>query len=163
MARSMIINAIKNSPDWNEGEYQTQPFGLNFAIETVIWLAFSPRQLQKRYPTESQAVAFLDDIVKTLRTQYDANDMMFQWASAHNYNPEPDLGKIVAPVLAINSADDQILPPELRIMEDKIKLVKNGRFVLLPISDLTEGHVTHTLPDNWKQYLEELLKHTERR
>ena len=88
----------------------------------------------------------------------DANDMLYYFDASRNYNPAPNLQKVVAPLTAINSADDVINPPELKIIESKIKEIKNGKFVLIPISDETRGHGTHSLPAVWQEYLKELLE-----
>jgi len=92
---------------------------------------------------------------------YDANDLLYQFESSEDYNPEHDLEKITAPLTAVNSADDAINPPELGIDERLIKRVKNGQFILLPITDQTRGHGTHTIASIWKGYLEDLLKRSE--
>ena len=91
----------------------------------------------------------------------DANDMLYQLNASRNYDPSGDLDKITAAVMWINSADDFINPPELGIAEREIKRVKHGRFVLLPASDQTHGHGTHTWPAVWQQYLKELLASSE--
>jgi homoserine O-acetyltransferase/O-succinyltransferase len=88
----------------------------------------------------------------------DANDMLYAVNSSRNYDPSSQLAKITAPVMYINSADDFINPPELGIAEQKIKEVRNGRFVLLPASSQTHGHGTHTWAAVWQQYLKELLE-----
>jgi homoserine O-acetyltransferase len=117
----------------------------------------SPLQWQKNYPAGEKADQFLDQQRKTRIAATDANDMLYAFDSSRNYNPDPNLEKIKARVLFINSADDQVNPPELGIAEREIKRVKNGRFVLLPITDQTHGHGTHSLPAVWGNYLEELL------
>jgi homoserine O-acetyltransferase len=88
--------------------------------------------------------------------------MLYYFDASRNYNPEPQLDKITAPLTAINSADDQINPPELGVLERDIKRVKNGKFVLLPITDQTRGHGTHSLPAIWGDYLKELLERSGR-
>jgi homoserine O-acetyltransferase len=94
---------------------------------------------------------------------YDANDMLYQFDSSRDYNPEPKLETITTHLLAVNSADDQVNPPELGVMEKEIKRVKNGRFVLLPITDDTRGHGTHTIASIWQKYLSDLLAATEKK
>ena len=93
----------------------------------------------------------------------DANDFIYQLDASREYNPSPGLFKIKAPLFAINSADDQVNPPELKIMDTEIKKVKQGRYILLPITDKTSGHGTHSIPEIWGNYLEELLKLTEKK
>ena len=88
----------------------------------------------------------------------DANDMLYYFDASRNYNPEPNLEKITVPLTAINSADDVINPPELKIIDRDIQRVKNGKFILLPITDQTRGHGTHSLPAIWDNYLKELLE-----
>jgi homoserine O-acetyltransferase len=110
----------------------------------------------KQSPTRAEADAAFDKL-KDAATRKDANDMLYQFESSSDYNPEPELEKITARLIAINSADDQVNPPELGIMEREIKRVKHGRYVLIPISDQTRGHGTHSVAKLWKQYVVELL------
>jgi homoserine O-acetyltransferase len=131
------------------------------AAYDLLWFVGSaPLYDQTIMPTGAAADAYYHDTVLHHIASYDANDMLYQIRASHDYNPQPLLGTIVAPLLAINSADDQINPPELRIMEREIKKVPHGRFVLLPITSKTRGHGTHTLPAIWHQYLHELLEQT---
>jgi homoserine O-acetyltransferase len=88
----------------------------------------------------------------------DANDLLYYVNASRNYDPSAQLEKIKAQVMWINSADDFINPPELKIAEREIGKVKNGRFVLIPASEQTHGHSTHTWAAIWKQYLAELLE-----
>jgi homoserine O-acetyltransferase len=118
----------------------------------------APLFMQKAYPTRDAADKELDDYFKARFAALDANDLLYQVNASRNYDPSPQLEKITAPMMYINSADDFINPPELGIAEREIKRVKNGRFVLLPISDETRGHGTHTRAAVWKQYLVELLE-----
>ena len=157
MMRRMIIDSIRSDPEWNNGEYKQEPHGLASAIYTLIFMVSSPLQWQKQAPTREAADKFFDQLVQNYLKQFDANDMLYQFDASRDYNPAPELEKIKAPLTAINSADDQVNPPELGIMEREIKRVRRGRYVLIPISDKTRGHGTHSLPALWKQYLAELL------
>jgi homoserine O-acetyltransferase len=161
MLRRMIIDAIRTDPEWQEGRYQTQPRGLLSAIYTLIWMTSSPHQWQKQASTREAADQFLEELVEKYRSQLDANDMLYQYDASRDYNPAPDLEKIKAPLLAINSADDQVNPPELGILEKEIKRVKHGRYVLIPIGDKTWGHGSHSLPELWQHHLAELLNEIE--
>jgi homoserine O-acetyltransferase/O-succinyltransferase len=87
----------------------------------------------------------------------DANDMIYTYAASEDYDPFPDLERIQVPLLAINSADDQVNPPELGLLEAGIAKVKHGRYILLPTTDDTRGHGTHSLPALWQHHLAELL------
>ena len=157
MFRKMVIDAIKTDPAWLGGDYTTEPHGMLEAIDILLIMTSSPLQWQKNYPTRELADHFLDQQRKTRIPATDANDMLYAFDSSRNYDPDPNLEKIQARVLFINSADDQVNPPELGIAEREIKRVKNGRFVLLPITDQTRGHGTHSLPAVWGNYLAELL------
>jgi homoserine O-acetyltransferase len=161
MMRRMIINAIRTSPDWNEGEYKQQPHGLDDALGILLIMGSAPLRMQKEEPTRVKADDYLENFVATRSKTTDANDMLYYFDASRNYNPEPQLEKITASLVAINSADDAINPPELGIIDQDIKKVKNGKFVLLPISDQTRGHGTHSWPAIWGNYLEELLKRSE--
>jgi homoserine O-acetyltransferase len=159
--RKMILDAIKSDPTWKEGNYETQPAGLTAAIYPLLFMTSSPLQWQKNAPTRVEAEKFLQNQVELYRSRLDANDMLYQFDASRLYNPSPYLTQIKAPLYAINSADDQVNPPELGIMETEIKKVPRGKYVLLPITDETRGHGTHSLPKIWAKYLEELMKISE--
>lgn len=161
--RRMIIDPIRNDPDWMGGEYKTQPVrGLTTAIYTLIMMGSSPLQMQKQGPSKDAADKMFDDSMKGRLTTTDANDLLYQVDASRDYNPAPKLETIKAQLLAVNSADDSVNPPELGIVEKEIKRVKNGRFILLPITDATRGHGTHTIASIWQKYLAELLQASDR-
>ncbi|HEV2122577.1 MAG TPA: alpha/beta fold hydrolase, partial [Chloroflexota bacterium] len=161
MLRKMMVDAIVQDPEWRRGEYTEQPRGLTGAIHALLFMVSSPLQWQKQAPTREAAEEFLAERVAAYRRSLDANDMIYAFESSRFYNPAPHLEKIRAPLLAINSADDQVNPPELGILEREIQRVPNGRFVLLPITEETRGHGTHSIPAIWGRYLAELLAQTE--
>jgi homoserine O-acetyltransferase/O-succinyltransferase len=163
MFRKMLMDSIRNDPEWNNGEYTRQPRGLADALHILIIMGSVPLQWQKDYPTRASADKYLDDRLASLMKEDDANDCLYQVDSSREYNPQSKLGTIKAPLLAVNSADDQINPPELGILEREIKNVPNGRAVIIPISDATHGHSTHTWAAVWKDKLVELLAESERR
>ena len=156
--RKMTIDAIRTDPEWQDGDYTAQPRGLRTAIDLLLLVGSAPFQMQKNYATRAQVEKYLDDQMRTRLASTDANDFLYAVDSSRNYNPAPNLNKIIAPLTHINSADDFINPPELGIAEREIKRVKHGRFILIPISDETRGHGTHTRAVVWKKYLEELLR-----
>ena len=156
--RRMVIDSITKDPEWNNGDYKQQPRGLIAANYTLLIMSSIPLQQQKQAPTREDADKMFDNAMANALNGKDANDMLYQFAASRDYNPQPLLETIKAPLLALNSADDQVNPPELGIAEREIKRVKRGRFILIPISDQTRGHGTHTLPALWKQHLAELLQ-----
>lgn len=157
MLRKMIIDSIRNDPEWRNGEYTTQPRGLIPAIYALLVMISSPLQWQKQAPTREAAEKLLEELVGDYAGRLDANDLIYQFDASRYYDPAPHLEKIKAHLLAINSADDQVNPPELGIMEEVIKRVQHGRYILLPTSDQTRGHGTHSLPELWQHHLAELL------
>lgn len=159
--RRMVSDAIRKDPDWRNGEYTAQPRGLTAAVYTLIFMTSVPLQWQKLAPTRDAADKFFDQTFAARLAANDANDMLYQFEASRDYDPEPDLEKIAAPLLAINSADDQVNPPELGILEAQIKRVRKGRAVILPISDRTRGHSTHSYPAIWGDELARLLKESE--
>ncbi len=162
--RRMVIDPIRSDPDWMNGEYKMQPVrGLTTALYTLIMMGTAPLQMQKTMPTKAAADAAFDATMKQRLAATDANDMLYQFDASRDYNPEPKLETIKTRLLAINSADDAVNPPELGIAEKQIKRVKNGRFILLPITDETRGHGTHTIPAIWGKYLGELLTESEKK
>jgi homoserine O-acetyltransferase len=163
MWRKMTTDAIKSDPAWNGGEYKTQPLaGLRTAQDFLIIAGQAPLLAQKTYPTRAQVDAYIDTTTAHNLATIDANDFLYQVDSSRNYNPAPKLGLIEAPVMWVNSADDFINPPELGIAETTVKQIKHATFVLIPISDQTHGHGTHTWAALWQDKLAELLKATER-
>jgi homoserine O-acetyltransferase len=150
MIRRMIMDDITMDPEWKHGEYTTQPRGLRAAIQLLFILTSSPLQEQKQYPTRDAADAFIERYLDNAMAHYDANDVLYAFDASRTYDPSVHLDRIVAPLLAINSADDQVNPPELRILEQYVPRVKRGRYVLFPISDETRGHGTHTKASVWK-------------
>jgi homoserine O-acetyltransferase len=161
MMRRMILDDISTSPDFNNGDYKQQPHGLAAALDVLLILVSSPLRWQKEMPTREQADKFLEDFIAARMKTVDANDLYYAFDASRNYNPEPNLEKITVPLTAVNSADDQVNPPELKILDRDIQRVKNGKYVLIPISDQTRGHGTHSYPAIWGNYLEELLKRSE--
>ena len=157
MTRRMIMDAIRNDPTWQDGEYKNQPQGLSSAVHTLLFMVSSPLQWQKQAPTLTEADHLFDKLVKDFSTDLDANDLLYQVDASRDYDPAPALETITAPLLAINSADDQVNPPELGILERELRRVKRGRYVLIPTSEKTRGHGTHSLPEIWKPYLAELM------
>jgi homoserine O-acetyltransferase len=157
MMRRLVSESIRSDPEWRGGDYTSQPHGLFGALEILFMMTSSPRYLQKIAPTRDSADAYIESWVRARMRTTDANDFVYQFEASADYDPSPDLAKIRAPVLAINSADDLVNPPELGLMEQLIKRVSKGRYVLLPISDSTRGHGTHSLPAVWKGYLKEFL------
>jgi len=160
--RRLVIDAIRNDPAWQGGEYRTQPPSLRTAIE-MIWLVGSnPVLRQQEAPTRAQADQVIDSYVNDHLHTEDANDILYAVEASHDYDPGPALERIEAPLLAINSADDLINPPELQILEREINRVPHGRAILIPFSERTHGHGSHTYAVLWKRDLEELLKSPER-
>src|SRR5438876_3715845 len=157
--RYMAIDAIRNDPDWMGGEYKSQPMrGLTTAEDLLLLAGSAPLQWQKQAPTREAAEKLYLDRFKPAVARLDANDLIYQIEASREYNPNPRLETIKAPLVAINSADDLINPPELGMIEKEIKRVKRGKFVMLPITEQTRGHGTHTIAKIWQRYLKELLK-----
>ncbi|MGB0035510.1 MAG: alpha/beta fold hydrolase [Candidatus Acidiferrales bacterium] len=157
--RKMVIDGIRQDPDWKGGEYTTEPrAGQQIAEDFLIIARGAPLLLQKNLPTRDASDRFLEREMSNGTKNLDVNDLLYAVSASRNYDPSSQLGKISAPVMFVNSADDFINPPELGIAEREIKKVKNGRFILIPISEETHGHGTHTWAAAWQQYLKELLE-----
>ncbi len=162
MMRYMAIQAIKLDPAWMGGEYNEPPVqGLRLAGALTLVMGSSPLQMQKQYPTRDAAERSIDKY--WARPAPDANDLIYYFDASRNYDPSPRLEQIKAPVLWINSADDYINPPELGIAEKMVKRIPKGKFILIPISDATRGHGTHTMAAVWKDDLAAFMRETEPR
>jgi homoserine O-acetyltransferase len=157
--RKMVIDGIRQDPDWKNGDYTTEPrAALQISADFLLIAGSAPLLMQKNLPTRDAADKYLDDSVKRITAHLDANDFLYAVNSSRNYDPSAKLETIKAPVMFVNSADDFINPPELGIAEREIKRVPHGTFVLIPISDQTHGHGTHTWAAVWQRYLKELLE-----
>jgi homoserine O-acetyltransferase len=156
--RKMVIDGIRQDPDWKNGDYTTEPrAGLQITADFLLIAGSVPLQMQKDLGTRDAADEFLENSISRTTARLDANDMLYAVNSSRNYDPSPHLEDIKVPVMFVNSADDFINPPELGIAEREIKRVKKGRFVLIPASLQTHGHGTHTWAAVWQDYLKELL------
>jgi homoserine O-acetyltransferase len=160
--RRIVIDAIRNDPDWHSGDYEKQPPSLRTAAEMLWFMSSNPVLRQKEAPTLAKTDEVLDKFVDGIVKADDANDVLYALQASRDYDPGPNLEKIRAPLLAINSADDLINPPEVGIFEREIKRVPRGRAVVIPLSDQTRGHGSHTMAALWKDQLLRLLKETER-
>jgi len=161
MLRAMIMQAIRDDPDWNNGEYSKPPLNGLVAAEYALWMMTSSAlQLHKTNPTREKADAAVAALRKKAEKD-EANDMLYYFDASTDYNPAPLLDRIKAPLYAVNSADDEVNPPELGILDREIKKVAHGRYILIPTSDETRGHGTHTRAVVWKKYLLELLAESE--
>ncbi len=163
MWRKMVIDAIQADPAWQGGDYKSEPqMGLRVASDMLIIAGSAPWQMQKAQPTREAADKYVDDYTAKSLATLDANDMMYQVAASHDYDPSADLAKITAPVMWVNSADDFINPPELGIADVEAAKLAHGHYVLVPQSEKTHGHGTHTWAAVWQSYLAELLKESAR-
>ena len=155
--RRIVIDAIRNDPEWRGGNYSTQPQSLRVAEEMLYFMSSNPILRQQQMPTIERSDATFDVAISNSLKTADANDVLYQIEASRDYDPGPALEEIRAPLLAVNSADDLINPPELGILEHEITRVPKGRAVILPLTPQTRGHGTHTVAAVWKHYLEELL------
>src|SRR2546428_9056267 len=160
--RRMIIDAIRNDPAWGGGEYRTQPPSLRTAAEILWFMSSNPVLRQTEAPTLAKTDEVLDKFVEQILKVDDANDVLYALEASRDYDPGPNLEKIRAPLLAINSADDLINPPDLGILEREIKRVPKGRAIVIPLSDKTRGHGSHTIAVLWKDQLLQLLNESQR-
>ncbi len=157
MWRRLVIDAIRDDPAWQGGDYTVQPPGLRAALGQLWIVGTAPLNDQRLAPTRDSADAFIQRWMRDRFAATDANDLLYAVSASRDYDPSCCLERITAPVLAINTADDEINPPELGFMERLMPRVRNGRFILLPISWQTRGHGSHTLAALWKDQLAAFL------
>ena len=158
MMRKMAMDAITSDPGWEHGEYKQEPAGLKTSLEMLLVMGSSALQMQEHYPTRDAADAYVKKYLDAGLSSTDANDLLYQINASRDYDPSAKLGTILVPVMAINSADDFINPPELNIASALIRQTPKRKFVLLPITEETRGHGTHTMAAIWQQYLADLLE-----
>ena len=161
--RKMLMDAIRNDSDWKGGDYTTQPSrALRTAVDLLAIASSAPLWQQAHFPTRDAADRHLDEQFATRLKNLDANDILYAVSASRNYDPSPQLEKIAAKVMWINSADDFVNPPELGIAEREAKRLKNGKVLLIPASEQTHGHGSHSWAVLWKKELAELLESTGR-
>ena len=159
MWRKMLMDGIKSDPAWNNGNYTQEPqMGLRVAEDLLLLVGTTPLVAQKQAPTRDAVDALLEQRIPAAMSRVDANDMLYYVDASRNYNPEPKLETVKVPVMQVNTADDFINPPELGILERLIQRVPKGRAVVLPTSDATRGHGSHTIAALWGAYLQGLLQ-----
>jgi len=163
MMRRLLVESVRSDPDWNNGNYTTQPKAVRLANAFYrVGTNGGTLAYQKLAPTREKADKLAEEYLSA-PFNADANDFMYQWDSSRDYNASPGLEKIQAALLAINAADDERNPPETGLMEREMKRVKNGRLYLIPASEDTRGHGTTGMAKFWKQQLQEFLQAVPRR
>ncbi len=156
--RKLTIDAIRTDPDWKNGDYDVQPARAMRTVASLLLLAGgSPIPLQDEFPTRAAVDPMVESRIAQSLSAMDANDWLYQISASHDYDPSPDLSKITARVLWINSADDFINPPELGVAEREAARIKRARFILIPASADTKGHGSHTWAALWEDYLRDFL------
>ncbi len=155
--RKMIMDDIRSDPEWKDGDYEKQPRGLTEAMNLLVLMVGSPLQWQKAAPTRDESDRYLAEQMSGRLSGADANNLLYAFDASREYDPSPALERIEKNVLAINFADDLINPPELGIMERLIPRVRHGRYVLIPGTENTRGHGTHSLPAIWQEHLHAFL------
>ena len=158
MIRKLIIDNIERDPEWKGGEYTTEPQGLRGAMGDLFVMTSAPLLQLKQAPTRAVADSFVIAYMDARAKINDANDVIYAFEASRDYDPSAKLETITTPILAINSADDFVNPPELGLVEQLIPRAPHARYVLIPISDKTRGHGTHSVPAVWHDYLAEFLR-----
>lgn len=162
MVRKHAIESIREDPEFHGGNYTKQPRGFKTALHVLAFMSSAPLQWQKAAPDRKSADEFIDNWIESAAKERDANDVAYAFDASYDYDPRPGLHKISAPLTAVNFADDQVNPPELGILEEEIKKVRGGKAVVMPITDKTVGHGTHTVAEVWRDHLAELLERSRR-
>jgi homoserine O-acetyltransferase/O-succinyltransferase len=158
MLRRLMLETIRNDPDYNGGNYTAQPRMMRYAIAAYgVASGGGTLAYQTLAPSAAKADKMIDDRL-AVPIASDANDFLYQWEASHDYNASAGLERIGATLLAINSADDERNPPETGVTEAALKHVKNGRLYLIPASTDTRGHLTTGNAKFYKQQLQELLQ-----
>ena len=160
MMRTMIMDAIRNDPAWQNGDYTEPPRqGLTTALYVLYLMVSAPLVQQRLAPTRDAADSVIRTFVARRLPRTDANDMLYAFDASRDYDPSSHMGEITTPALAINSADDLINPPELHLVEPLVAQAKSVKFIILPVGPEMHGHGTHSWPAIWGHYLEDFLDH----
>jgi homoserine O-acetyltransferase/O-succinyltransferase len=162
--RRLITSAIRSDPEWNNGDYRTQPGSLQRIYPLFLMMLGNPREFQVETGTLDQTRAFLDKAAASIRNnELDANDLLYRLEASADYDPAPSLNRVEATVLSINFADDAINPPELGFIERAKRAIPEGKFILIPASNQTIGHRTLGKPTVYREYVTEFLERLPKR
>jgi len=161
--RKLAMDSIRKDPAWNGGAYTSPPVaGMRGALEVLFFMTSAALPLQAQAPTREAADKLEEEWMARRLSSVDANDFLYAFDASRDYDPSAGLEKIEAAVTAVNSADDEVNPPELGVLEREIRRVKRGKAVILPIGPQTRGHGTHTNAAAWQDHLAELLERSGR-
>ena len=158
MVRKIMIDDVRLDPAYNHGNYTQQPYGLRAALGHLLVVGSAPTLWQAEYPTAAAADKYVDEYISENMKTTDANDFVYQYDASRNYDPQADLGKIRAHVMLVNTLDDFWNPGEMGVAEQEMPKIKEGHFVLLPITKETRGHYTFFQAAAWQKYLGQLLE-----
>jgi homoserine O-acetyltransferase len=158
MLRRIMLETIRNDPDYHDGNYTIQPRMMKYAVIAYgIASAGGTLGYQTLAPSAAKADQMVDERLAAPLVS-DANDFVYQWEASHDYNPSPGLERIEATLLAINAADDERNPPETGVTDAALKRVRHGRLLLIAASPETRGHLTTGNAAFYKLQLQELLQ-----
>jgi homoserine O-acetyltransferase/O-succinyltransferase len=158
MMRTMIMDDIRDDPAWHDGDYTAPPeVGLRGALQVLYLMVSAPLVQQRQADTRAAADSVIRRFVAQRIETTDANDLLYAFDASRDYDPAPHLAEITTPVLAINTTDDEVNPPELGVVEPLIAQVPHAKFVLIPLGPNTHGHGTHSWPAVWESHLRQFL------
>lgn len=155
--RRILVNGIRNAPDFMGGNYKEQPKVLFSVMAMFDMLVQSPVRLNEQYDTYPKVEAYLDDVTEESVEEDDANNIAYRFDASFDYNPAPELIKITAPLLTITFADDELNPIELGVVEREIKKIKNGRYVIMPATPTSAGHRGQVQAERWKDHVAKFM------
>jgi homoserine O-acetyltransferase len=155
--RHLVVEMIRNDPEWKNGDYQQQPHCLIRLAPLVPIMTGNPARQYESYPTRAAADKWYDRTIELAAKHADANNTLYHYDASSDYNPAPDLEKIRAKLLLIAFADDQINSPEFTALDREMPRVKNGRFVIVPATKQSGGEGNNTVAELWQHYLAEVL------
>jgi homoserine O-acetyltransferase len=155
--RRVAIEAIRNDPDWNGGNYTKNPSHYIYTVPYGFVQTENIVQIQNMAPTQAAADELYNRLVEAAKKR-DANDVLWGIEAVMDYDPGPHLEKIKAKLLAINFGDDGTNAPELGTLEAGVKRIKNARYVIVPGTKETHGHFTHLRAKFWASHLAEFMK-----
>ena len=155
--RRILSQAIRKDPEWRSGNYEKQPQGFLSIMPMFDMLVQSPVRLGESLTSYAKADAHLADVLEETLEEDDANNILYRFEASADYNPEPELQKIRARVLAILFEDDELNPTNLGTMERVMPKVKSGQMVVIPAGPDTEGHRTQVKASVWREHVRRFM------
>jgi homoserine O-acetyltransferase len=153
--RRILAEAIRNDPDWQGGDYTDPPRRWALVAPLFALMTTGAARLEAEGPTRAAAEALYQRLVEAARAQ-EPCDLLYALEASWDYDPEPELDRIRAPLLAVGFGGDLVVADEVGALRRLVPRIRRGRAVVLPGHQ--HDHQAMHRAELWRPLLEELLR-----